>query len=59
MGETKVVMCAHPGCNCPVEKGKKYCSDYCEGMRKQPSFACECGHGECAGMKAEGMTHSA
>jgi len=51
--ETKT--CAHPGCNCPVEKGQKYCSDYCEGLRKQPSFACECGHADCTGVKAEGQ----
>ena len=41
--------CAHPGCECPVPDGSKYCSDYCESIGNQPSFACECGHAECAG----------
>lgn len=53
MAETKVDQCRHPGCACPVERGKKYCSDYCEGLSKQPSFACECGHAACAQKKAE------
>jgi hypothetical protein len=47
MAETKVEKCAHPGCNCPVSKGGKYCSDYCESIGKQSSIACECGHAGC------------
>jgi hypothetical protein len=39
---------AHPGGQCPAEKGQRYCSDYCESIGKQPSIACECGHAECA-----------
>jgi hypothetical protein len=53
MAETKVGKCAHPGCNCPIEKGKEYCSDYCESLAKQPSIACECDHATCAGRGAE------
>jgi len=48
MAENKAGTCAHPGCECPVEKGERYCSDYCESLGKQPSIACECGHSECA-----------
>ena len=48
MAQMRTGKCAHPGCNCPVEKGKKYCSDYCESVAERPSIACECGHGECA-----------
>jgi hypothetical protein len=48
MAEKQVHECAHPGCGCPTSKDSKYCSDYCEGLGKQPSFACECGHAECA-----------
>jgi hypothetical protein len=46
--DKKIVKCAHPGCECPVEKGTKYCSDYCESVGSRPSIACECGHAECA-----------
>ena len=35
--------CRHPGCNCEVPKGTKYCSDYCESIGNQPSFACGAG----------------
>jgi hypothetical protein len=26
MAENKAGTCAYPGCDCPVEKGKRYCS---------------------------------
>ncbi len=48
MAEKKADKCKHPGCDCPVPEGSKYCSDYCESIGNQPSIACECGHGECA-----------
>ena len=48
MAEEKVEKCAHPGCNCPAEKGKKHCSDYCESIGKQPSISCGCNHALCA-----------
>ncbi len=44
MAETKIAKCAHPGCNCPVAKGTKYCSDYCESSGSRVSIACNCGH---------------
>jgi hypothetical protein len=43
MAETKIVKCAHPGCNCPVAKGTKYCSPYCESSGSRMSIACNCG----------------
>jgi hypothetical protein len=48
MAEKKADKCAHPGCECPVPKGSKYCSDYCESSANRPSIACNCGHTECA-----------
>ena len=48
VAEKKIGKCAHPGCNCPAAEERKYCSDYCESIGKQPSIACSCGHAECA-----------
>ena len=49
MAEKKTDNCAHPGCNCTVEKGSKYCSPYCQSVAiDHLSIACECGHVECA-----------
>jgi hypothetical protein len=39
--------CAHPSCNCTVEKGKKYCSDYCHDARDTMELSCNCRHPEC------------
>ncbi len=47
MENTKIEKCAHPGCNCPVQPGKKHCSDYCESLGDEPSIACECHHATC------------
>jgi len=47
MAEMRTTKCAHPGCGCTVEKGSKYCSDYCESVADRPSIACECGHEAC------------
>jgi len=33
MATKKSDKCAHPGCNCTVPKGSKYCSPYCEGRK--------------------------
>jgi hypothetical protein len=52
MAEKRAEKCAHPGCECPVEKGRKYCSPYCESAGKEFSIACNCGHNECAGAEA-------
>jgi hypothetical protein len=54
MAETKIAKCAHPGCTCPVAKGSKYCSGYCESSGKRESIACNCGHTECAAGEAVG-----
>jgi hypothetical protein len=54
MAEAKPKTCAHPGCECPVANGEKYCSDYCESLGNLLSIACECGHGECAPEEAVG-----
>jgi len=47
MAEKKTGKCTHPGCQCPVEDGEKYCSEYCESLGRLLSIACECGHTEC------------
>jgi hypothetical protein len=52
MAEKQIHQCAHPGCGCSTAKDTKYCSDYCESLGKQPSFACECGHAECSAGEA-------
>ncbi len=39
MAEKKAAKCAHPGCNCPVAKGSKYCGSYCEGSGSRPAIA--------------------
>ncbi len=54
MAEKKIDKCAHPGCQCPVAKGSKYCSRYCESAGKEFSIACNCGHAECATGEAAG-----
>ena len=54
MSEKKADKCNHPGCECPVPKGKKYCSPYCESMFNQPSATCQCGHTKCAAGEAVG-----
>jgi len=43
--------CAHPSCNCTVQKGK-YCSDYCHDARGTMELSCNCRHPECAGQAA-------
>lgn len=54
MTDKKVQKCAHPGCECPVATGSKYCSDYCESSGSRVSIACNCGHTECAASEAVG-----
>jgi hypothetical protein len=56
MAETKVERCSHPGCNCPVAKGSKYCGADCEGAADHPSIACNCGHMKCAATETVGAT---
>ncbi len=47
MAEEKKKKCAHPACNCLVEHGKKYCSDYCHDAAGTMEIACNCRHAEC------------
>ena len=53
--ETKYT-CQHVGCNCEVEAGQWYCSDYCNEQAKAEGADsdqaggdnhCECGHAQC------------
>ena len=50
--------CAHPACNCMVDQGQKYCSDYCHDSGNKIEIACNCHHATCeAGapaLRAEG-----
>jgi len=39
--------CAHPSCECLVEKGQKYCSDYCHDAGRTMELSCNCRHPEC------------
>jgi len=56
MAEKRADKCAHPGCNCPTPKGRKYCSPYCEAVGDRLFMACECGHTGCAGGESTGAT---
>jgi hypothetical protein len=49
MREHEDKICAHPACKCPVEKGTKYCSTYCEDAGDEmQEISCNCGHAGCA-----------
>jgi hypothetical protein len=42
--------CAHPSCNCTVDKGGpygKYCSEYCKKSRDSTELHCNCQHAAC------------
>lgn len=48
--------CQHVGCDCDVEAGQWYCSDYCNEQAKAEGadsdqdaddVHCQCGHPEC------------
>ncbi len=42
--------CAHPSCECKVEKGGeygKYCSKVCQMKADITELRCECGHPAC------------
>jgi len=42
--------CAHPGCECMVEKGGpfgKYCSEYCKQAGQHTELHCGCQHQPC------------
>jgi len=48
MAET--AKCAHPACECLVEKGGphgKYCSEHCKEKGQTTELRCECRHPAC------------
>jgi hypothetical protein len=47
MAEEKKKKCAHPACDCLVEKGSKYCSQYCKDAAGTMEISCNCRHAEC------------
>jgi len=40
--------CAHPACNCEIDKDLKYCSQYCEDAGDTMEISCNCTHAGCA-----------
>ncbi len=49
------VKCAHPACDCLVEKGGpfgKYCSDHCRKAGEITALSCHCQHPGCGTQKA-------
>jgi hypothetical protein len=41
--------CAHIPCTCVVERGEKYCGDFCKNAgSEEVEIACECGHATCS-----------
>ena len=43
--------CAHPACNCTVQKGGpfgKYCSEHCKEARDIIELHCDCKHPGCS-----------
>jgi len=39
--------CAHPACDCEVDKNTRYCSQYCEDAGDTTEISCNCGHARC------------
>lgn len=42
--------CAHPSCNCTVDKASKwgkYCSEHCKQKGQSTELRCDCQHPEC------------
>jgi hypothetical protein len=37
--------CEHPGCDCPVAQGERWCSPHCETAPDE--VMCGCGHAGC------------
>jgi hypothetical protein len=53
--------CAHELCDCPVQPGKKYCSQLCEQQEKaEPGNAasCPCGHLACGAGRENEKEHA-
>ena len=41
--------CAHEPCNCDVQPGQKFCSEWCtDAGANEVEIACECGHEPCS-----------
>lgn len=38
--------CAHPSCDCTVQPGMKFCSDYCKSA-PETELHCNCRHPGC------------
>lgn len=47
MADPQKKKCAHPACDCLVEKGNKYCSQYCKDAAGTMEISCNCRHAEC------------
>ena len=47
MADERRKKCAHPACNCLVDKSQKYCSDYCHDAAGTMEISCNCRHAEC------------
>ena len=47
MAEEKKKKCAHPACDCLVDKNTKYCSQYCKDAAGTMEISCNCRHAEC------------
>ena len=56
MHERETRKCAHPACNCGVEKDTKYCSAYCEDAAGTMEISCNCGHEGCAVTEGQPVT---
>jgi hypothetical protein len=47
MAEEKKRKCAHPACDCLVDKNTKYCSQYCKDAAGTMEISCNCRHAQC------------
>ncbi len=50
LDQTTGVKCAYGLCECVVEPGDKYCSNYCEdaAREREVEIQCDCKHPSCA-----------
>jgi len=53
--------CAHDQCNCEVQFGQEYCSDFCSEADdiEEVELQCDCGHAPCALDEAEAKADEA
>jgi hypothetical protein len=50
MASERQNQCAHDGCDCRVEEGQTYCSQYCaraDSHTGEEGGGCQCGHAGC------------